>query len=143
MRELAVTPPLLLLLSTRLAATYLGAFLRVAGLLHHRLVATIGKTNRLVVSLLVDPAAFRESHQWVNLVCSARTDAHLLQKSFTAEEYTTASLSAPSGYIITSTGDPSSIAQDLLPTIPVDTIPRLDEAAASPKQEGALHRLSR
>ncbi len=53
---------------------------------------------------------------------------------FTAEEHTTANLTAPRGYIITSAGDPSSAAQDLLSNIPVDSIPRLDEVAVAPKR---------
>jgi hypothetical protein len=43
-------------------------------------------------------------------------------------------LTAPRSYIITSSGDPSSVDQDLLPTIPVDTIPRLDEVVVAPKR---------
>ena len=96
--------------------------------------------NKLVASMLVDPSAFRESQQWANFVCSANDDAHLMQQPFTVEEHTTANnLTAPRRYIITSAGDPSSVAQDLLPTIPVDTISRLDETGAAPKGD-PLHR---
>ena len=92
-----------------------------------------GRTNASVASILVDPAAFRESQPWANFVCSAHTNTCLMERSFTVEKYTTANPIAPRGNIITSAGDPSSISQDLLPSIPMDTIPRLDEVDVAPK----------
>jgi hypothetical protein len=83
--------------------------------------------------MLVNPAAFGESQQWANIVCSAHDDAHLLQQFFTTNEHTTANRTAPRGYIITSAGGPSSRVQDILSTIPADTIPRLNDAAVAPK----------
>ena len=77
--------------------------------------------------------AFRETQPWTNIVCNAHADANFLQKSFTTEEHTTTSLTTPRDNIITSAGDPFSVIEDLLPTIPMDAIPRLDEIAPAPE----------
>ena len=51
-------------------------------------------------------------------------------------ELNTANLIAPRGNIITTVGDPNSVAQDLPPTIQTDVSPSLDAAAVAPRGIG-------
>jgi hypothetical protein len=55
------------------------------------------------------------------------------QDSFTAEELYTTDVATPRGNIIFSAGDPSSVVEDLPPTIETDVIPALLESTAAPK----------
>ncbi len=112
---------------------YLGAFFRVAGPLQQRLTTIGGRTNRSVALMLATPTAFRGSQPWTNFVCTAHSEACVLEQSVTVAEHSTANLIAPRGNIITSVGDPSSIAQDLLPANCTDVIPHLVEVVAASK----------
>ena len=56
-----------------------------------------------------------------------------LQQSFTVAEQHDANLIAPRGCIIASAGDPSSVSQDLGPTLQLEVTPPLSQAAAAPK----------
>ena len=63
----------------------------------------------------------------------AHLEAMDLQTSFTGPELHTISLVALRGNIIQSTGDPSSTALALTPTMDVDVTPALTEAVRAPK----------
>ena len=82
-----------------------------------------GETNRIVTSILANPVQASEAHQLVAFVCDAHHGAMYLQQSFTVDERTKANLVAPRGNIITTVGDPSSVAQYLPPTIHMDVTP--------------------
>jgi hypothetical protein len=110
---------------TSLAKHASGAFFRVAGPLHQRLIAMGGTTNRRVAALLSDPLDVADSAPWVAFVTAAHTTALDLQLSFTDIEQNSANLIAPRGSIISSAGDPSSVSQDLSPTIQLDVTPPL------------------
>jgi hypothetical protein len=85
---------------------------------------------------MINPAQAVATQQWAAFVCNAHADALTLHQSFTFAEHTTAiNLMAPRGNIITTAEDPSSVAQDLTPTIHADVTPTLDSAAnAYPKR---------
>jgi hypothetical protein len=90
-------------------------------------------TNRSVASMLTNPTVFCDSHPWANFVCTAHSEASLTEQSFATDENSTAKLIARRGNLITFAGDPSSFAQDHLPTIFTEVIPQEVEAAATHK----------
>ena len=89
--------------------------------------------NRNVASLLVNPVHARGTHLWAAFVCDAHCRAIDLQQSFTVDERATSSLVAPRGNIITTTGDPASVAHDLSSTIQLDVTSPLAYATEAPK----------
>jgi len=93
-----------------------------------------GTTNRKVASMLVNLVTASGTHQWAQYVYTAHVEVTVLYRSFTVDENAIASLVAPRGNVITSNGDPSSVAQDAPPTFHTDVTPRpLDVAAAAPR----------
>ena len=92
-----------------------------------------GRTKCSVASMLANPDVFRDSPPWANLVCTAHSEARLLEQSFAVDEHSTVNPIAPQGNIILSAKDPSLIDQDLLPTICTDITPQRVEAASTPK----------
>jgi len=113
--------------------SYLGAFFRVDRPLHQRLNAMGGITNRSVAAQLVHPPLASHYSPWASFVNDAHSAALTLQLSFSDEEKHSMNLIAPRGCIITSAGDPSSVSQDLTPTLQLDVTPPLSQAAATPK----------
>jgi hypothetical protein len=88
----------------------MGAFFRVVGPLHQRLIAMCGTTNRYVAAQLANPSEEANAAPWALFVNVAHTSAMTLQQSFTDGEQHSANLIAPRGSIITSAGDPSTIS---------------------------------
>jgi hypothetical protein len=95
-----------------------------------------GRTYRSVAAMIANPSAICDSQPWARFVYDAHAEARRLETSFNSEKHNTMNLMAPRGNIITSAGDPSSVAQDLQLTIFTEVIPPHNIAAAAPK--GAL-----
>ena len=70
-------------LAKHVAGSYLGAFFRVVGPLHQRLIAMGGATNRLVAAHLTQPFETSASAPWASFVCAAHSAALSLQQFFT------------------------------------------------------------
>ena len=71
--------------------------------------------------------------EWAHHVCEAHREAKLAQASFTPEQIHTADLIAMRGTIIFSAGDPTSVVEDLTPTIETDAVLELVQSVAAPK----------
>jgi hypothetical protein len=99
------------------SGSYLGAFFRIVGPFRQRLTSLGGSTNRSVVAALQDSTEAANSLDWAKHVCEAHKQAKSTQDSFTAEDLYTTDLEAPRGDIIFSSGDTSSVVEDLPPTI--------------------------
>ena len=112
---------------------YLGAFFRIAGPLHQRLIAMGGSTNRAVASALHNPEAARDTLQWAHIVCEAHAAGTSLLLSFSPAEKETADRIAPRGNIIFSAGDPTSVVEDLPTTIEDEPLPQLHQATTAPR----------
>jgi len=113
--------------------SYLGAFFRVSGPLQQRIVAMGGITNRTIGARLMDPAAASATQDWAAHGCAAHEEAMQMQHSFTPEEHGTTNFIAPRGNTITYVGDPTSVTQDLLPTIHTNVTLPLWDATEAPK----------
>jgi hypothetical protein len=92
-----------------------------------------GFTNRAVAAALQDPIEAAKSLKWARQVCEAHRHAKTTQDTFTAEKLYTTDLTAPKGNVIFFAGDPSSVVEDLPPTIETDIIPALLKSTAAPK----------
>ena len=97
-------------LARHASGSYLGAFFRVVGPLHQRLIAMGGGTNRNVASMLADLAAATFSHNGQPLspmriqkpsACSSPLPLMIKPHRNTV---------APRGNIISTDGDPASIS---------------------------------
>jgi hypothetical protein len=92
-----------------------------------------GSTNIDLAGALQNPLTTRSTSQWAVAVCDSYAEARQTQDSFTATELHKTDLKAPRGNIIFSAGDPSSVVQNLPPTIETDAIPELTWFTTTPK----------
>jgi len=92
-----------------------------------------GTTTARAATLLADPAGISSSHAWDASLMVAHREALELHVSFTGPELHTVSLMAPRGNIIQTAGDPSSTDIALTPTLNVEIMPSLTEAARASK----------
>ncbi len=92
-----------------------------------------GTTTTRAATLLTDPSYVSGTHAWAASIAAAHMEALEQQASFTGPELRIVSLVAPTGNIIQSAGDPSSIALALTPTLDVEATPTLTDAARAPK----------
>jgi hypothetical protein len=84
--------------------------------------------------MLVNPVAFRDSKSWAKFVCTALSEARLLEQSFTLDEHSTANLVAPRGNIIISAVDPPQLPNTSFPPFArTSCILQLVKAATTPK----------
>jgi hypothetical protein len=92
-----------------------------------------GSTKREISAALHNPEANKKSRQWANIVCQANTAAQRLHHSFTPAEKHTANSLAQRGNIIFSAGDPTSVIEDLPPTIDEEDFSELHQSRTTPK----------
>ena len=92
-----------------------------------------GSTNRQIAEALHNPNASSNSTQWARNVCEAHHAGIQLHKTFTPAERYTADCMAPRGNTIFSSGDPSTVVEDLPATIEDDQLPDLLECTGAPK----------